>query len=244
LAWTHLKTALQYGDETGAWATPVTCNTAIGTVKSFVPDFRWALYPVQGVGDGREDQSYLKTRFDCKANLNWEVHDFAFLKHAVGPLAGAGTAGSHYTITEADLVGVTAATMILPFTLECGSDGATDDVDTMAGCLIDNFTLDFALYGVLTGSAAIVAKTTTSSTSASAYTSPTTHPWGMNAEATFKWGSSPSTVAGIRSGYIIYKNNLIIYGDWNTVFISMPEAGKREITFGITVVMSSTIATR
>lgn len=242
MAWTHLKTAIQYGAES-VYGTEVATTTAIGTVKSFTPDNRWDVYEVRGIGDGREIQNFVKTRFSARPVIVFEVHNWDFLKHAIGPIAGAGTTASHYTLTEADYTGVTANTHIIPFSMECGSAGATDDVDTYTGCFIDSFTLDMTFGGVVTCTANIIAQSVTSSTTATAYTSPTTHPWVMAHEGTFKWGSTPSAVTGVRDVSITYNNNMIVYGDWNTIKISMPEAGERTISFSATLVMSSTIAT-
>jgi len=242
MVWTHIKTALQSGDET-TWGTEVTTNTVIGTVKSYTPDSRWDIYEVRGAGDGREAQNFVKTRFSCRPTIVYEVHEFSFLKHAIGPRDGDGSTGDPYTLTEADYTGTTADTNIIPASIECGSVGSSDDVDTYTGCFIDSFTLDATLGGVLTCTANLICKSVTSSTSATAYTPPTTHPWVMTSEGTFKWGDTPSSVSGVRSVSITYNNNMIVYGDWNTIFISMPIAGERNITWSATVVMSSTVAT-
>jgi hypothetical protein len=188
-------------------------------------------------------QNFVKTRFSCRPVVVFEVHNWEFFKHAVGPLAGAGTTVSHYTITEADTTGVTTSTTIIPFSMECGSIGATDDTDTYTGCFVDSFTLDLTFGGVVTCTANLIAQKVTSSTTSTAYTPPTTHPWVMTHEGTFKWGATPTAVTGIRDVSITYNNNMIVYGDWNTVFIAMPEAGQRTISFKATMVMTSTIAT-
>lgn len=242
MAWNHLKTAIQIGSET-EWGTEVSTSTAIGTVKSFIPQNRWDVVPIQGVGDGRDPQNFVKVRFNSRLTIVHEVHEFAMFKHAVGPLAGSGTAGSPYTITEADYTGVTSGTHIIPASIECGSDAASDDVDTYVGCFIDTFTLEATLGGVLTSTSQWICKKVVSSTTATSYTSPTTHPWVMSVESTLKYGGTPTTITGVRSANITFNNNLMIYGDWNTEFIAMPEAGQREITFSATVVMSSAVAT-
>ena len=242
IAWTHIKTALQSGSES-AYGTEVATSTAVGTVKSFTPNNRWDVYEIRGAGDGREVKNFVKTRYSCRPTIVYEVHEFGFLRYAIGPLSGAGSTADPYILTEADVTGVTAATHIIPCSLECGSDAASDDVDTYTGCFIDSFTLDAALGGVLTCTANMICQKTTSSTSATAYTSPTTHPWVMSVEGSFKWGATPSAVSGVRNVSITYNNNMMVYGDWNTNLISMPEAGIREISFAASVVMSSTIAT-
>jgi len=243
MTWTHIKTAVQTGDE-GTWGSEVTTSTTIGTIKSFTPNNRWDVYEIRGAGDGREVKNFVKTRFSCRPVLVYEVHDFAFLKHAIGPISGAGSTASKYVLTEADQTGVTAATHIIPASVEVGSIGTSDDTDTYSGCFIDSFTLNANMSGVLTCTANLIAKTVVSSTSSTAYTPATTHPWVMTSEGSFKYNTTPTAITGIRNVSITYNNNMIVYGDWNTVFISMPEAGIREITFAFSVVMTSTMATQ
>ena len=236
----HQKTSVWKGDET-TWGTPVTVDTLIGTVTNVNPSPRWTKLDIRGVGDGREVSSFVKTQFTVGASLSYQMHDFLFLKHAVGPLSGDGDDESPYIITEADHTGITAATNIIPFTLEVGSDSTVDDVDKYTGCFINDFTLNFSLGGVAECTANIVAKSMTSGTSLQAYTAPTTQPLVMS-EGTFKYDATPTAVAGIRSATVSYNNNLIIMGEWNTLFIVQPETGPRVISWSVTCVMTNTVA--
>lgn len=239
----HVQTSLMVKTET-TWGTPVVPDTKVGTIKTFTPKRSWEVYEVQGAGDGREVQNYVKTRFNCGASLTAEMHDLAFLQYGVGVLAGSGTSGSPYTITEADFTGVTAGTNILPFSMACSSEGgATDDVDTYTGCRISKFTISGEIGKPLMGNFDIVAKTLTSSTSSLSYTPYTTTPLMISAGGTFKWGATPTAVSLIRNVSITYDNNYRIFGDFNSIYIVDPQSGKRKITFSVTVVMTSTIAT-
>lgn len=235
-------TAVWSGAET-TWGTVATVDTKIGTIKNASPDIGWEVYEVQGAGDGREVQNFLKTNFKCRLNLNWEVHEFTFLRHFIGPLSGAGTTASKYTLTEANLTGVTANTHIIPATIEIAGDDATDDVDKYSGMLGDNFTLSCQLNAALTAQALLIGKTVTSSTTATSYTPLTSYPW-MFSEGTLKYDATPTAITAMRSASITYSNNLRVFGDWATTFISMPIAGNRRIGFSCTAVMSSTLATQ
>lgn len=239
----HEHTHIMYAAET-TWGTPVTVSKKIGTIKSFTPRKSWDVYEVQGAGDGREVQNYLKTRLNVGGTLAAELHEFEFLKHAVGPLAGLGTTASPYTITEADHTGVASSTDIIPFTLEVGSESTADDVDKYEGCHINTFTLDFTLGAPVMLTADFVAENVVSSTSATTYTALTTKPL-MSTAMTFKWGQTPSALSStpLRNVTITYNNNLKVFGDWSTMLILQPQTGKRRITWSATMVMTASAAT-
>lgn len=242
IGYDHVQTSLMVKTET-TWGTAVVPDTKVGTIKTFTPKRSWEVYEVQGAGDGREVQNFVKTRLNVGASLTVEMRDPAFLQYAVGPLTGSGTVGSPYLITEADFTGVTAGTNILPFSMASSTEGgATDDVDTYTGCRINKFTLNFEIDKPLVGTFDIVAKTLTSSTSSLSYTAPTTTPLFVTA-GTFKWGQTPTAVSYLRMASITYDNSFRIFGDWSTVFIVDPQTGKRKITWSVTVVMTSTVAT-
>jgi len=240
VVYTHEKTALLIGVES-TYGTEVSTTTKVGTIRSIAPNLSWAVSPVQGAGDGREVQSFVRTRFNARIGIVVELHDFSILRHAVGPLSGDGSSGDPYIITEADTVGTDTSTDITPFSAEVGSEGSTEDVDTYTGCVIDNFTLDFVLGEPVVGSFEIITQKVTSSTSKTSYSPLTTKPFYFHS-GTFKWGTTPSSVSKVRSVRITYRNNLIVYGDWGTPLIAQPEAGKREILWSATLVMTDSVA--
>lgn len=236
------QTRVQYGDET-VYGTPVAVTKKFGTVRTFTPRKSWEVLPIRGVGDGRETQNYLRTRLNVGGTLVHEIHDWEYLKFAVGPFAGAGTSGDPFTVTEADFTGVASSTEIIPFTLEVGSEaGVTDNVDTYSGCHINTVTLDFVLGQAALSTSEIVAKDVVSSTSATAYTALTTHPW-VTVDGSFLWGQTPSAETLLRSASITYANNFIIFGDWATNRIEQPETGERLITWRAQLVMTASLAT-
>ncbi len=240
----QLRTEVQYGGETSSYGNEATTGTEIGKVKSFTPINNNNIIYTRGLGDGRNYTNALWGNYDCGGNITWEVHDFAFLKHWIGPLTGAGTTGDPYILTENDNVGFVEATSIQTFSLEVNHQQGitpTDDTDTYIGCVGNNFTLNGSIGTILTCNADFVAQKVVSSTTGTAYTPVTTNPWLM-AQGTVKWASSPSTVAGIQDFSLTYSNSLIITRDATSRFITMPVAGPRIYNFTLLVKMNATIA--
>jgi len=237
----HHKTQYQIGIES-TYGTEATTTTNVGTVRSIAPTRAWDVLEIQGVGDGREVQDYMRSRFNGGHEVVIEMHDFNILRHAVGPKAGAGTEGDRFTITEADFTGISASANITPFSAEIASVSSADNVDTYTGNIINDFTLTFALGQAVFGRFNVIGQSVTSSTTASSYTSLTSQPFIMNS-GTFKWGATPSQVVGIRTLTITYDNRLFITGDWGTPLIVIPETGKRVISWVLTTVMTDSIAT-
>lgn len=242
----QLRTEIQYGGETAAYGTEVATTTEIGKVKSFTPINNNNLIYTRGLGDGRNYTNALWGNYDCGGNITWEVHDFAFLRHWIGPLTGAGSTASPYVLTEDDDVGIVAATTIQSFSLEVNHQQGltpTDDTDTYTGCVGNTFTLNGSIGSILTCSADFVAQKVTSSTSGTAYTPVTTNPWLM-AQGIASFDSTPTAVAGVQNFSLTYNNSLIINRDATSRFITMPIAGPRTYNFTTLVKMNATIATQ
>lgn len=241
MTFTHSKTHYMIGSES-TYGTEVATSTVVGTVRNVNPSSSWELFEVRGAGDGMEVQDFLRTRFNSSHSVVIEMHDFTILRHLVGPLSGAGSSGDPYLITEADQVGTTSSTDILPFSAELGSVAASDDVDTYTGCLVRSVGLQADIGQVLVGTFDVLSQGITSSTSATSYTPLTTTPFHLTS-GVFSYGATPSSVSGIRSANITYTNRYAVYGDFNTTLISQPILTKREISWSVTCVMTSTIAT-
>jgi hypothetical protein len=234
----NFNVGIQYGTES-AYGTEVATNIAIGKVTGFTPTINNSIRATRGVGDGRNPNLALWGIFDCGGNIVWELHDFTFLKYWIGPISGAGTSGSKYTLTESATVGTTTSTDILPFSLEVGDEeGTTDDVLTFTGCVGNDFTIEGSIGNPVTCSANFVAQKVTQSGTATAYTATTTPPW-MYQQVQYKYGTTPSAVTKIQSWSITMTNNLYTYRE-NSRFISQPEPGLREYTWSITCLASDT----
>ena len=230
------NTALQYGTET-TYGTEVATTTAIGKITNFTPVKNNNMMISRGVGEGRNATTSLWGIFDCGGTIDYELHDFTFLKYWIGPQAGSGTSGSPYTLTESAMIGTTSSTDILPFSLEVGDEeGAADDVDTYVGCVGNNFTLSGSIGNPITASATFVARTYVPSETATAYTAPSTPPW-MYQQAQYKYGTTPSAVVKVQNWTISMNNKLFTYRDGER-FISKPEPGLRDYTWGMTLIMT------
>jgi len=237
----QLRTEIQYGGET-TYGTEAATTQEIGKVTNFTPTNNNNLIYSRGMGEGRDVSNTMWGNYDCGGSVEWEVHDFAFLKHWIGPQSGAGSDGDPYLLTEDDIVGVTTND-IQAFSLEANyQNTSSDDTDTYTGCVGNSFTLNGSIGSVLTCSADFVAQKVTSSTTGTVYTPVTTNPWIM-VQSTIKWGSAPTTVAGIQSFSISYANNLIVNRSATSRFISIPVAGLRDYKFTLLVKMESAIAT-
>lgn len=237
----QFRTEIQYGGES-TYGTEVATTQEIGKVSKFTPTHNNNLMHIQGLGEGRDVTHSLYGVYDCGFDIEWEVSDFAFLKHWIGPQTGSGNTSSPYILTENDYVGLNTST-IQCFSMEVNhQDLATDDTDTYTGCVGNNFSLSGQIGSTLKCKASGVARSVTSSTTGTAYTAITTNPWIM-AQGTWSWGTGPSAVAGIQSFTVDYSNSLIISRDIDSRFIAMPIAGIRSYKFSIVVKMTSTIAT-
>jgi len=242
----QLRTEIQYGGEAAAYGTEAATTTEIGKVTSFTPNNSNNFIYSRGLGDGRDYSNALWGNYDCGGNIVWEVHDFAFFRHWIGPLTGAGSTASPYVLTEDDNIGIVATTSIQAFSLEVNHQQGitpTDDTDTYVGCVGQDFTLNGSIGSILTCNANFVAQKVISSTTGTAYTPVTTNPWLM-AQGTVSFDATPTAVAGVQNFSLSYTNSLIINRDATSRFIAIPVAGFRVYNFTLLVKMNATIATQ
>lgn len=230
------NTALQYGSES-TYGTEVATTNAIGKVTNFTPTRNNNLLPLRNVGSGRNVTQSLWGPYDSGGTIDAQLHDFDFLKYWIGPKSGAGTSGNPYVLTESAIIGTTSSTDILPFSLEVGAEeGATDAVNTYVGCVGNTFTLNGSIGNPITGNFVFIAKTHVPSTTATAYTEPSTPPW-MYQQITYKYGTGLTAIAKVQSWSITMTNNLFTYRD-SSRFIEKPEPGMRDYTWTMTVLAS------
>jgi hypothetical protein len=239
----QLRTKLMYSGQTSVYSTAATPDSYIGRVKSFDPVNNNNTLPNYGSGDGRDPVNLLYGNYDSGGSLRWEVNNFDFLKHWIGFKDGAGTSGDPYKLNEADTTGLSAVSGLQVFTLEVNHiNGTAEDVDTYVGCVGSNFSLSGRIGSSLEANATFVARNVISSTSGTTYTTPTTAVWRMF-QGTWKWGATPSALAGVQSFTINYNNNLIVNRSADSRFISQPILGTRAYTFSLVIKMESTVAT-
>lgn len=232
----------QYGSEASAYGTKAATFNEFARFQTFTPTMNNNLHTLRSTASGRNPTGFVFGNFDASFSATWELIDFDVLKHFIGPISGAGTTASPYVLTESSIIGVTAATDILPFSLEIASDESTDDVDVYLGCVGRDWEISGELGAPVMMSANGVAKTVDSNDSISSYTEPTT-PSFMVWQSTVQFGTSPSTVADVRSFKVGMSNNLVEFRGVGSRFLSKPEPGVRDYTWELTVVMTTTVET-
>lgn len=232
---------VMYGTET-TYGTAVTRTVSFGVVTSITPNISNNNIVIRGIGQGRNATNIMPGPLDITLSLSCQLWDFNIFKSFIGPLTGAGTSGDKYTLTEANNVGGTASTDIVPLSIEVQSNESTDDVDVYEGCVGDNFTLTATVGAPLSATLNFRCEDITSSTTATSYSAPTTAPHIFTG-GTFKWGATPSTVAKVESAVINYSNNLYVYRALGNRQIQQPEATDRDYTFSVTCIMTETVAT-
>lgn len=232
---------VMYGTES-TYGTPVSRTTSLGVVTSIQPNINNNNMLIRGLGQGRDVSDVLPGTLDITLNISTQVFDFEIFKSAIGPLTGAGTSGNKYTLTEADRVGTSTSTNIVPLTIEVQSNESTDDVDVYEGCVMESFSLTATVGAALVANMTFRCEDVASNTSATSYTPTSTSPHIFTGGA-FQWGASPSTVARVESVVINYANNLYFEPAIGSRFITMPEATERDYTFTATMIMTETIAT-
>lgn len=230
---------VMYAGQTSAYATAATPNTVLARVQSVTPSDENGYIYDRGLGNGLNPVATYLGPYACGGSINFSVVDFDFLKHWVGPKTGAGTSGDKYTLTEATDVELNT-TSLQPFTLETANIyEATDTVDRYVGCVGTQFVLSGEIGGKLECAAQFVARHSTQGSSATSY-SANTNPAFIMLNGTWKWGSTPSAIAGVRSFSITYNNGLITdTRSLDSRFINIPVLGQRTYNFSVDIIMAS-----
>lgn len=232
---------VMYGTET-TYGTAVTRATNLGVVTSVNPTITNNNILIRGIGQGRDVVNIMPGPLDITLGLTLQVWDFNIFKSFIGPLTGAGSAGDKYTLTEANNVGVTSSTDIVPISIEVQSNESTDDVDVYEGCVGDSFTLTATVGAPLIANLNFRCEDITSSGTITSYSATTTAPHIFTG-GVFKWGATPTTVAKVESVVLNYSNNLYVYRALGNRQIQQPEATERDYTFTATMIMTDTVAT-
>jgi hypothetical protein len=227
------KTGVLYKAES-AYGTPVTVDTAFqGKITSHSAEWNNNFFRETGLGEGRNATFIGYGGFDATGSIEGFVGRWDFFQHLVGVKSGAGTAASKFVLTEGDNVGFTGND-IKSFTMQVGSDESTDDVDTYAGCLLNNATFTANEGELLRFSADWIGKTVATNTALVTYTPDTTAFWNF-AQGTVKFGATPTAVTKVSSFAITISNNMYVYRSLGARFIEQPETGLRRYDFTLTV---------
>lgn len=237
---------IMYGAQASAYATVATPNLVLPRVQSFNPTNSNGMIYDRGLGEGLNPVATYFGPWSSGGSVSFSVADFTFLQHWIGNKAGAGTAGSHYTLTEATSIAASAAGVgiMQPFTLEANNDyEAADSVDTYVGCVGTSFSLSGSLGGKLECTADFVARHSIAGSTGTTYTASTETSFVM-INGTWKWGATPSALSGVRDFTINYSNGLVTdTRSLDSRFMGIPVYGQREYKFSVDIIMASALAT-
>ena len=236
---------IMYGPQTSAYETAGTRTTVLGRVQSFSASPTENLIYDYGVGEGFNSVSTLLSTMDVTGNVQFNptADGLDFLKHWIGVKSGAGTSGDPYTLTEDDVVGLTSSD-IQVFTLEVANDTeSTDSVDLYVGCVGTDFTITGEIGQKVVIDANFVARHPQYGTTATSYSTVTT-PAFIVVGGTYSFGSSPTSLSGVRSFSWTYTGNYSPGDDraLDSRFISIPVLKQRQYDWSLTMSMSQAIA--
>lgn len=239
-------TGVMYDEETsyGAGSTPAT--TIKGRLQTITINKNNNFLRTCGLGEGRNETFVGWGNFECTWSMEYHPGDFNFLQFLIGSLSGSGTTIAPYYLEEETYMDYTvgADSGLKSFGMNVGSESGsgTDDEDQLTGCVINTASFMLNVGEVMKVSLEGFAKTCSSDTTATDFTSDTTKPW-IFAQGNFKWNGS--AVARILSATINVNNNYDpeTGRELGSRFVEAAEPGLRKYDWTITVKMTDTIAT-
>lgn len=235
---------LQYTGEASAYGTEGVSYTELARAQNTDLTPQNGFIHDRGLGEGINPSNTYYGPFSATGQTAFDVVNFDFLKHWVGPKSGTGTSADHYKLTEATAIDVNTSNL-QPFSIERLNDTeGTDSVEVQTGCIGNNFTLSGDIGSKLNCSCDWIAQKQLYRATHETYT-PVTDSAFIMLNGTWKWGSTPSELSGVRSFSIAYSNNLNP-DDYRTIesrFITQPVLTKRTYTFTVSIIMSSSLAT-
>jgi len=237
---------VQYGAEASAYGTETASYTELSRVQSIDIRSENGLIVDRGLGEGLNANNTYYGPFSCSGNTVFEVNDFTFLKHWVGNRTGTGTSGDKYTLTEATSIQAAAAGagIIQPFSVERVNDTeSTKNVEFALGCVGTDYTLSGSINSKLTCAANFIGRTSGYRATGETYTPVTTAAFIM-INGTWKWGATPSSLAGVQS-FTINCNNGLVQNTRSieSRFLTIPLLGQRVYTFTVSIIMATALAT-
>jgi hypothetical protein len=237
-------TKIQFASETSAYGTEGTSWTELARVQSSNLDSNNGNIYGRGLGEGANVVSANYGPFDGSGNVSFDVVDFTFLKHWVGFKGGSGSSSTPYYLKEATSVEAEAEAdgNLTPFSIEILNDDGTDTADFAWGCVGTDFSLSGSIGSKLNCSANFVGQKTGHRATGQTYT-PVTDSAFVMINGTWKWGSTPTAISGVREWSINYTNDLKT--DTRSIesrFIGIPKLGQRGYTYSVGIIMASALA--
>lgn len=238
-------TKVQYGGET-TYGTETSSYNELFLVQSCNLQSNNSLIQSRGMGEGLNVKKALYGPFSANGNIVQNLYDFTLLRHWIGALSGAGSSGDKYTLTEATKVNVSSsATYLQPFSIEKVNDTevGANSVEVGLGCLGTDFTLTTSIGQPLNFNGNFIVRETKYRATGETYTDAQQTAYVMQG-GTWKYGATPSALAGVQSVDINYQNGLIVNRrSIETRLIKMPLFGERVYGISIAIEMATSLAT-
>jgi hypothetical protein len=234
-------TKTQYGPESSTYGTEAAAYNELARVQSISIEPTNNIIYDRGLGEGLNATNAYYGNFDASGNVTFDVVDFDFLKHFVGPKTGAGSAGDKYTLTEASLTAVSGSTALVPFSIEYLNDDTTNQATVGLGCMGSSFTLSGKIQSKLSCQANFVCQKTLERESGQTYVA-VTAPAFVMLNGTWKFNTTPSTLSGVREFSISMDNGLVT--DTFSIesrFRNIPKLGTRVYRWTLSVIMAQAL---
>ena len=241
---TNVFSRAMYADET-TYGTPVTVTDELSRLQSISFEENNNFIYERGLGEGLNVVKTYYGQYSCLYTGGINVNDFDFFQFFVGPKTGSGMVGTPYILTEATVGEMNTADSLYSFTLEAANTTeSTSDVQTMEGCVGNEFSLTGSLGSIVSSTFGGFGELIRNGTSATAYTAVTEDSYVM-INGVWSWGSSPSSLSGIRTFTINYTNGMEqdSYRISSSRFVQRPSlVGARGYTGSITLVTAQSLA--
>lgn len=143
---------------------------------------------------------------DWKFSIN--VNDFDIFKYWIGQKSGAGSAGDPYILTEATDGEMNSTNGLDSFCLEViNTTESSPRGKLIDGCVGNDFSINGSVNSLLSATLSGFGHKTIALTSATSYTEPSATSYIMFGGG-FKFGTTPSSLPGIRSFTLNYTNGI------------------------------------
>lgn len=234
-------TKVQYAGQVTDLATEGTSYNELARCQSFTHQSNNNIIYDRGLGEGLNAVNSYWGVYDVTGSTSFNIVDFDILKHWIGPKSGSGTAGTPYVLTEATKIDFNTSNL-QPFSFERLNDNeSTDSVDVFIGCVGTDFTISGDIGAKIVCNTNWIARHDFQRTTHQAYT-PVTESAFISINGTWKWGSTPSTLSGIRNFRVSYNNGLVTdTRSLESRFIQTPKLGQRVYNFELTIIMAQAL---
>ena len=240
-------TKTQYGPQASGYATEATSYNELARVQNINIEGEQSDIYDRGLGEGMNASNTYYGPYKAKGDVSFDVVNFDFLKHWIGPKTGAGTVGDPYILTEAEDVSLTPG--LQPFSIEKTNDEeSTKSVQFAVGCVGTTFELSAGMGDAnkLSFKGNFTARHDGRRASSETYVT-VTDPAYIILGGNFKWGAIPTAISGVQEFTLNYDNGLIYDDDTRDIesrFQTIPHLGKgRKYSGRIGIKMSSALAT-